>query len=224
MSTESSITRDKSPLTLNIDSSKLLEKPQSRDRSPAILSNNPDLTRELVRKRGIVKGRLTRFTNYVQSLKSENLSVSSSRDCIDLKLRIKGASSLFDEFNDIQNKIEENVCDSELSNQLTNREMFENSYYSTLALAESMLTGDEVANCSDKSCHNGKPQSVKLPTISMPTFDGSYEHWLEFRDTFLSLVHNSKQISSIQKFHYLKSSLKGSATLVIDSLEFSSDN
>ncbi|KAL0841423.1 hypothetical protein ABMA28_015107 [Loxostege sticticalis] len=67
-------------------------------------------------------------------------------------------------------------------------------------------------------------KSVKLPTISMPTFDGSYEHWLEFRDTFLSLVHTSTEISQIQKFHYLKSSLKGSAELVIDSLEFSAAN
>lgn len=58
----------------------------------------------------------------------------------------------------------------------------------------------------------------------MPTFDGVYEHWLEYRDTFISLVHNSSEISDIKKFHYLKSSLKGSAELVIDSLEFSADN
>ncbi|XP_045541793.1 uncharacterized protein LOC106716081 isoform X1 [Papilio machaon] len=58
----------------------------------------------------------------------------------------------------------------------------------------------------------------------MPTFNGQYDQWLEFRDTFLSLVHNSRDISNIQKFHYLKSSLKGSAELVIDSLEFSSNN
>ncbi|XP_048485432.1 uncharacterized protein LOC125490391 [Plutella xylostella] len=58
----------------------------------------------------------------------------------------------------------------------------------------------------------------------MPTFDGSFERWLEFRDTFSSLVHNSTDITNIQKFHYLKSSLKGSAALIIDALEFSSDN
>lgn len=225
MSTDTSVPRDKSPVpatltTLPVDTAK------SRDRSPIALSYNPDLTREYVRKRGIIKGRLTKFTSYVQSLKNnENLAVSSSRDRIDLKLRIKGAATLFEEFNDIQSKIEENVCDSDIPNQLSNRELFENTYYSTLSLAETMLSCDEVTDSfSDKPCTNGKPQSVKLPAITMPTFDGSYEHWLEFRDTFLSLVHNSKQISSIQKFHYLKSSLKGSAALVIDSLEFSASN
>lgn len=214
---------DKTPASLYVENANLgQERSKSRERSPNILcSENPNLVRELVRKRGIVKGRLTKFANYLQSLANDTL-VSSSRDRIDLKLRIKGATGLFVEFNDIQTKIEECVDDSEISDQLSNRESFENHYYSTLALAESMLIGDEVTDCSNKSC--GMPLSVKLPTISMPTFDGSYEHWLEFRDTYLSLVHNSKQISSIQKFHYLKSSLKGNALLVIESIEFSSDN
>jgi hypothetical protein len=67
-------------------------------------------------------------------------------------------------------------------------------------------------------------KSIKLPIISIPVFEGLCEQWLEFRDTFLSLVHNSNQLSNIEKFHYLKSSLRGSAVLVIDSVEFSSDN
>ncbi|CAG9114803.1 unnamed protein product [Plutella xylostella] len=65
---------------------------------------------------------------------------------------------------------------------------------------------------------------IKLPTISLPSFDGSYDQWLEFRDTYLSLIHNSIDIDNVQKFHYLRSSLTGNALQVIKSLEFSSDN
>ncbi|XP_062531657.1 uncharacterized protein LOC134201239 isoform X1 [Bombyx mori] len=197
---------------------------KSRDKSPNLLSaESNDLVRALVKKRGIIKCRLTKFTNHVTSLENSDERVFNNEIRIDLKLRIQGAATLFSEFNDIQTKIEENVSESELAGQCDQRELFENSYYSTLAHAESILN-NEVMSCS-KSCHNSYREApVKLPTISMPTFDGAYEHWLEFRDTFTSLVHNCKDISSIQKFHYLKSCLKGNAELVIHSIEFSSDN
>lgn len=199
---------------------------KSRDKSPILLSvESSELVRELVRKRGIIKGRLTKFSNYLDSITDSDYDFSHQKR-IDLKLRIQGCTTLLSEFNDIQTKIEERVSDSELGEQLNQREQFEDIYYNLISLAEFKLNIDEVADCS-RSCHSHNTthiHSVKLPTISMPTFDGSYEHWLEFRDTFASLVHNSTDISNIQKFHYLKSSLKGSAELVIHSIEFSSDN
>ncbi|KAL7052710.1 hypothetical protein ACKWTF_004978 [Chironomus riparius] len=32
-------------------------------------------------------------------------------------------------------------------------------------------------------------RKVKLPEIKLPEFDGSFDKWLTFRDTFVSLVH-----------------------------------
>lgn len=49
--------------------------------------------------------------------------------------------------------------------------------------------------------------SVRLPIINLPTFDGSYAKWLEFRDTFKNLIHDKDSIVSINKFHYLRNSL-----------------
>lgn len=129
---------------------------------------------------------------------------------------------MFSEFNNLQTKLEESVLEVDLDDQLSQREWFEDSYYGMLARAECMLGNGDVELDSKMALNDTK--SVKLPTISIPTFDGSYERWLEFRDTFQSLIHNSNQITSIQKFHYLKSSLKGSAALVIESLEFSAAN
>lgn len=199
---------------------------EPRAKSPYKLSvtddeNTNKLIRDLVKKRAIVKGRLTRFSNYLNTLKSN--VVLSVQTRVDLKLRIQGASSLFSEFNNLQTQLEESVLETDLDEQLSQRELFEDSYYDTLARAECML-GSEKSDSSSGKAPSSDIKSVKLPTISIPTFDGSYEHWLEFRDTFQSLIHNSEHITSIQKFHYLKSSLKGSAALVIDSLEFSAAN
>lgn len=59
---------------------------------------------------------------------------------------------------------------------------------------------------------------IKLPTISLPSFDGSFEQWLEFT------IHNSKAIDDIQKFHYLRSALTGSVRQIIKSLQFTAEN
>ncbi|XP_034827793.2 uncharacterized protein [Maniola hyperantus] len=201
----------------------------NRDKSPQLGLSDDKLellVRDLTKKRGTLKGRLTKFGTYVNSF---DANVATPQNKIDLKLRIEGATNLYREFNSIQSRIEECVNEADLDDQLTQREQFEDCYYSTLSQAELLVNSCDGSSSGkvttfSKTCENSQLRSVKLPTITLPSFDGSYEHWLEFRDTFQSLVHDSDEITSIQKFHYLKSSLKGSAELVIDSLEFTSDN
>ncbi|XP_047985748.1 uncharacterized protein LOC125225976 [Leguminivora glycinivorella] len=173
--------------------------------------------KDLIKKRGSVKGRLTKFIKYIETF-DKGLSVNQMAE---VRLRTQGATGLYTEFNNIQSKIEDVLPETDLDAQLDARDEFEAEYYSIMAQAEKLVK-DEVKIDSDKSSNALK--SVKLPTISLPSFDGSHEHWIAFRDTFSSLVHNSQEISDIQKFHYLKSSLTGSAQLVIDSIEFSTDN
>lgn len=65
---------------------------------------------------------------------------------------------------------------------------------------------------------------VKLPRIELPTFNGKYEDWHSFFDMFNSLIHSNREISDTQKFHYLRSSLKGDAAEIVSSLEISGSN
>lgn len=58
----------------------------------------------------------------------------------------------------------------------------------------------------------------------MPTFDGSYEKWINFQDTFQSLIHESEFITQIEKFHYLKSSLSGEALSLIHTIDVTGEN
>lgn len=60
-----------------------------------------------------------------------------------------------------------------------------------------------------------KVNRPKLPPISIPTFAGDYQEWTAFRDLFKSLIANETNISTIEKFHYLKSSLSGEAAQLI---------
>lgn len=67
-------------------------------------------------------------------------------------------------------------------------------------------------------------QNIKLPDINLPVFDGAIQNWLEFRDIFDSLIHKNEYLSDIQRFHYLRISVKNEPAQLISTLEFSASN
>ena len=64
---------------------------------------------------------------------------------------------------------------------------------------------------------------VKLPKLDLPVFDGKLTEYTHFKESFEAAV-DTKSISGISKFQYLKSCLKGSALKSIDGLNLSSAN
>jgi hypothetical protein len=46
---------------------------------------------------------------------------------------------------------------------------------------------------------NSSELSVRLPTINLPSFDGSYSEWTSFSDTFEALIDKNDRIPDIQK-------------------------
>ncbi|XP_076235095.1 uncharacterized protein LOC143179667 [Calliopsis andreniformis] len=65
---------------------------------------------------------------------------------------------------------------------------------------------------------------VKLPTMHLPKFSGSYEAWPGFSDAFRSAVHENPSFRDTQKLIYLRSCLTGKAAEKIESLETTSAN
>lgn len=114
------------------------------------------------------------------------------------------------------------------------REQFESFYYSLVARARALLepppgstsvtssaASSDDAHAAGSGCRH---DFVRLPKIDLPHFSGDYQHWLEFRDTYISLIHDNSSIQDINKFHYLRAALSGGASLVIKSLDFKADN
>lgn len=90
-------------------------------------------------------------------------------------------------------------------------------------LEQGILGAREVMN--NDRLHVPPPNGhIRLPRIELPTFEGVYENWHAFYDMFNSLIHSNRDISNTQKFHYLRSSLKGDAAEVVSSLEISGDS
>lgn len=76
--------------------------------------------------------------------------------------------------------------------------------------------------------HNNKSQasiqSLILPRIEIPKFDGNIIAWCSFRDMFRSLVHENDLYSNVERFHYLLSYLSGPALTIVKTVPLAADN
>lgn len=196
-------------------------------------------TRVLLGKRRVFKQRHTLFEKYFKTLK-ESFQDTSPTDrerfkIAELKLRLEKYEKLIQEYEIVQTEIE--ISSDDLDTQTLERETFEKNYFSLLVECKEFLSifdkvipnsHSESSNSSNfdvgSSNNNKNDFNVKLPEIKLPKFTGCYDNWLEFRDTFDSLINENSSITNIQKFHYLRAALDGGAMQVIRSIEFSADN
>ncbi|KAJ8947301.1 hypothetical protein NQ317_003027, partial [Molorchus minor] len=193
--------------------------------APAVaeaVANSVANLEKLKRKRAIAKGNLTRFKNFIDNLNTEN------PDLLELELRLRKLDSCWQTFSEIQLEIE--MIDDVQENEQV-RQNFENDYFKYETMAKRLLQPSlqQVASSVGELNNSSRVISeeifnIKLPRINLPSFDGTYNNWLYFKDTFNSIVHDNRTISDVQKFHYLRSCLKGEAAELIKSLEVSSAN
>lgn len=66
--------------------------------------------------------------------------------------------------------------------------------------------------------------SVPLPRLQLPTFEGVYTQWPEFRDLFACLVNDNQSLTDVQRLQYLKSCCTGEAAAMLSNLPNTSVN
>lgn len=177
----------------------------------------------LLKKRGVLKGQLTRFETFLNNIQNQP-------DRVQISERLTRIEKLFDSFDSVQTEIE--ICDDS-EDEKSERDLFENKLFALICRAKRLLNpsidqqfSPVPSNLSShNSNHNDDYLNVKLPPIELPIFSGqNYSDWLPFFETFQALVHNHSKLSKIQKFYYLQSSLKQDAKDIISSLEVTEDN
>ena len=66
--------------------------------------------------------------------------------------------------------------------------------------------------------------SSHLPKIQFPTFTVDLDEWEHFRDLFNALIENDQSLTSVQKLHYLKTTIQGEAKKVLEGLSTTESN
>lgn len=183
----------------------------------AVRSNTTKLDK-LKRRRATILGSAKQIETFEANFTAEQAN--------QLSIRIEMLDDLWRQYSDVQEQIEllEDLSGEEISED---RLVFQNRYVELKALLVSKLPAPPVpteANRASLPSTNNLAQSLRLPEIKIPEFDGNPESWIEFRDTFKSLIHANINLTAIQKLHYLKSALTGEAYSTIANLEMSTDS
>lgn len=100
----------------------------------------------------------------------------------------------------------------------------EDIYLCLEADLKDMLSALPVSRLAEKSVQGTLDVQVKLPKIQIPLFTGCYESWPAYQDLFISLVHNNTSLSSVQKLHYLKTSIGGEAENLLKHIQVTENN
>ncbi|XP_072400609.1 uncharacterized protein [Diabrotica undecimpunctata] len=180
------------------------------------------MAESLVRKRGNIKAKLTNFSKFMDNINIFEGKINDEQLLIELESRLSRAERLLDEFEEIEKEKLKKMIGllDEKYNSESEIVNFENLFYKTISKARKIVNDSrDLPNSNDSqsvvSEVHGGGTKIKLPPIPIPTFDGTVENWLEFKDSFESLIHNDKSITDIQKFHFLKRALQGDATKVV---------
>lgn len=179
---------------------------------------------ELFVKRSSIKGQITKFKNYLTNLTSK--TTITNTEIAELVLRLSRFESLSLKFDDLQNQIE--VLNSRnLQEEIDERDNIEQSFISSISSAKGIIQkhqSNKTHVSSDPIVTNNLIAGFKLPRLEIAKFNGTYFRWLEFRDTFKSVIHDNGHIAPINKFHYLLSYLEGEASRIVSNLEVSDSN
>lgn len=76
----------------------------------------------------------------------------------------------------------------------------------------------DLTTTSNASAHNEGSLGIKLPRLNLGTFSGQIDKWIAFHSLYENSVHKNSNISDVEKFTYLLSSLSGEPLKLIKSL------
>lgn len=139
------------------------------------------------------------------------------------KVHLDRLESLVTMFDENHTKIVASLTDpKDIADCEEIRQGFDETLLDMLALKSELITEPEpVAPTPADPPSNHR---VRMPPIHIPTFEGGYKSWITFYDLYRTLVHEKSDISKIEKFQYLVSSLKGEPLNLIKAFPISENN
>lgn len=186
--------------------------------------------KKLKNKRAQIKGQCTRFRTHLDDLTVRNVSV------MELRYRLQKFTENWKAFNSIQTNIEELEAGSEFTeNHNEERDVFEKRYFETASELECLIESKSPRpdNQAVRNLREGTPatqvsmvpnEHLRLPRVDLPSFSGSFDEWIPFRNMFLSMIDQNAALPNVQKMQYLLSALKGEARDIVSALETSDNN
>lgn len=176
--------------------------------------------RDHIVARGVLKGKITRITNYIQAIQDEDHFEIS-----EIMVRGKELDKLSERYDKIQTQIEMLETDKEkAAEHEAERTAVETKCYSTKAAIYRLLNQhNSSVNEDNNHTKSGKTLQIRLPKLELPHFSGDMQEWTTFKNVFECAMDGS-EIPTLQRLQYLKSSLRGEAAGLVSSLLITEEN
>lgn len=174
-------------------------------------------------KRRSIKASCTRLKNYIESIRD-----MSHDACVQLQVRKDKLENWWNNYDEIQSQIEV----IEQNPESEERGIFEATYFDLMTRLRSLIEGFQgnqdlqvpISNIVNNQHRGQEISRVKLPRLNLPVFSGKYQEWTSFSQMFRTTISGNNNLSDIEKFQYLCTSLTDDAADVIESLELSGEN
>ncbi|CAI6342683.1 unnamed protein product [Macrosiphum euphorbiae] len=152
----------------------------------------------------------------------------SSGNINEVRARIESLPEVAERFELLQTELEnleEHVPDEQrVSERLTHKDLMFSVKASLMSLLESKQEkGSSAPSISEVTRLDGV-SAMRLPPIDAPKFNGDWQMWTSFIDSFNAMFHKNKDLLPVQRLYYLKSCLQGQAREVISSIPTIGEN
>ncbi|KAG8173880.1 hypothetical protein JTE90_007419 [Oedothorax gibbosus] len=164
----------------------------------------------LNRRRGNIRGQLTKLCKSVDEEKECNLDI--------LLAHQEQLCRLAKKFEDLKVGFYETVADTEIDSvEATLSEMDDEISKLEVRLLTSIqkikISNNKMPNDDPRKVLNEKPanSAPKLPDITLPIFCGKIEEYSSFKSQFINLIDQNSYISDVDKLCYLRGALRDEA-------------
>lgn len=158
---------------------------------------------------------LTKLTHLRTQLIATRVRISAfietfdiaTEDVFGLQARLTSLEKTYDDFSQVQLDIEYIVLskqdhEEDLAECDVVRTTFENEYFRLKPVILTHIQSIQSANTVQvlprpTAAIEAGELKLRLPTINLPTFDGKFENWLTFKDTYSSLIHDNKSLKML---------------------------
>lgn len=154
-----------------------------------------------------IHGRMSRFVDNLRKMEINNITLV-------IQARLSILDNLWGKIEAQHELIRAALKDRYLENEFAKADFIDTAectYVSqrrTLTEYADRLRAESAIASKIESNSEPAPKTA-LPRIQLPQFSGAYEDWSSFRDLFLSVVGENPSVSNIERFHYLRSCVKG---------------
>ena len=178
----------------------------------------------LMRKKRIRAGHRGSTTRMLREL-DELLAADTLKKARLAQLKLSLQEKL-DTLKQIDGEIIELTEEGDLENEIQQADTFKDSVYSAMVRLQEAVkeTGTATPSTSVAVMPHAHDHRIKLPKLTIQSFDEDVTLWMPFWDSYDSAIHQNPSLSEVDKFNYLRSLLRGTAREAVSGLILTTAN